>query len=333
LRNVTVASNVADSDGDGIGGGGGVSVAAFFSAVSNSILAGNLAGAVGSECRGTLASEGHNLIQDPSGCTIAGDTTGNLLGVDPLLGPLADNGGPTQTRALLPGSPALNAGDPAVPGSGKTACEPTDQRGVDRPQQLRCDIGAFEAACNGGDTDGDEVCDAEDNCPATANPDQNDLDDDGIGDVCDADDSTLALLRLNLRPDGRTARATGSVFVKGSLLTAAPRYPLPHPTLEVEIQDGRGLHEVFSFADRHCSLSPRGSRMVCRSDDGNFAVSFRRARGSRTLYVFRIRVGGLSAAPPLVGPVLVAIRDTASVDRIGTIATCRPARRGGLKCP
>lgn len=62
----------------------------------------------------------------------------------PMLGPLADNGGPTWTHALLPGSPAIDAGDPAL-------CEATDQRGVARPKNGDgdgnpvCDIGAFEA--------------------------------------------------------------------------------------------------------------------------------------------------------------------------------------------
>jgi hypothetical protein len=54
-----------------------------------------------------------------------------------VLGPLQDNGGPTWTHALLPGSPALDVGDPAQ-------CPATDQRGVPRPQGAGCDIGAFE---------------------------------------------------------------------------------------------------------------------------------------------------------------------------------------------
>nr|BBJ47930.1 hypothetical protein SAVMC3_05590 [Streptomyces avermitilis] len=51
------------------------------------------------------------------------------------MGPLADNGGPTDTTALLPGSPALDAAD---------GCPATDQRGVARPQGTACDIGAYE---------------------------------------------------------------------------------------------------------------------------------------------------------------------------------------------
>ena len=63
-------------------------------------------------------------------------------------------GGPTPTQPLKPGSPALDAGNPAAPGSPR-ACETTDQRGAARPASLgagRCDVGAFEktTACVGG---------------------------------------------------------------------------------------------------------------------------------------------------------------------------------------
>ena len=64
--------------------------------------------------------------------------------MNPKLGPLQDNGGPTFTHALLQGSPAIDAGNPATPGSGANACPATDQREVARPQGPRCDIGAFE---------------------------------------------------------------------------------------------------------------------------------------------------------------------------------------------
>jgi len=70
------------------------------------------------------------------------DAGGNKLSVDPQLGPLADNGGPTRTLLPAPGSPALNAGDPDIIG------EPTfDQRGTgfDRVLQGRIDMGAVEA--------------------------------------------------------------------------------------------------------------------------------------------------------------------------------------------
>ncbi len=89
-----------------------------------------------SGCSGTLTSQGYNLIQDTTGCTVAGVLTGNITNVDPTLDPLAYNGGPTQTRALLTGSPAIDAGSPDCPPPA------TDQRGI--PRFGPCDIGAFE---------------------------------------------------------------------------------------------------------------------------------------------------------------------------------------------
>jgi hypothetical protein len=81
-----------------------------------------------------LTSGGHNLVQDDTCNPVASD----LLGVNALLGTLANNGGPTLTHALLPGSPAIDAGD-------NTACSATDQRGITRPQGAQCDIGSYEA--------------------------------------------------------------------------------------------------------------------------------------------------------------------------------------------
>jgi hypothetical protein len=70
-----------------------------------------------------------------------GDLGGNQFGVNPLLGPLQFNGGPTQTLALLPGSPALGAGtDFSLQGG----IPNTDQRGLPRPGPNGFDLGAFQ---------------------------------------------------------------------------------------------------------------------------------------------------------------------------------------------
>ena len=81
-----------------------------------------------------IQSDGHNLDSDGS-CFLT--ATGDLPKHDPLLGPLAFNGGPTETKALLLGGPAIDAG--AAHG-----CPQYDQRGVARPQGAGCDIGAYE---------------------------------------------------------------------------------------------------------------------------------------------------------------------------------------------
>ncbi len=102
------------------------------------ILALNKAAAAGADCAGALSSNGHNLVQKPSAlCNFAKKPT-DKTNVDPKLGLLAHNGGPTETRAIAATSPALDAIAGAACAVGK------DQRGVSRPQGPRCDIGAFE---------------------------------------------------------------------------------------------------------------------------------------------------------------------------------------------
>lgn len=92
---------------------------------------------VGGSCQGNIISQGYNLIQDATNCTITGDPAGNLIGVDPLLAPLALNGGSTLNHALLDNSPAVEAGS-------NSGCPAADQRGISRPRGLFCDIGAYE---------------------------------------------------------------------------------------------------------------------------------------------------------------------------------------------
>jgi hypothetical protein len=103
---------------------------------SNTIFAGdgqrpNLFADIG----GTFTSQGHNLSRDNGSGFLS--ATGDLTDTDPRFGPLQDNGGPTQTMALLPGSPALNAGDPNQLGR-------PDQRGVVRTGGVN--IGAYQAS-------------------------------------------------------------------------------------------------------------------------------------------------------------------------------------------
>jgi hypothetical protein len=72
---------------------------------------------------------------------------GDLSNTDPRLGPLQDNGGPTQTMALLPGSPAIDAGNPHGCRDDSRHLLKTDQRGKPRPDKEDtggCDIGAYE---------------------------------------------------------------------------------------------------------------------------------------------------------------------------------------------
>ncbi len=140
LASLTLANNSASAGN----GGGLLNSPGKSMTLKNSIVANN-SGATAPDCAGTITSQGHNLLGVVGPTCVLGAATGDLLNRDPQLGALRDNGGPTPTRALLAGSPALDAGSPAAAGAAG-ACPMTDQRGVSRPQTGRCDIGAFELA-------------------------------------------------------------------------------------------------------------------------------------------------------------------------------------------
>ena len=167
LRSSTVSGNVAGAPGS-TGSGGGIHTAGPGSfmlvsatiadnqafnpllagggidgsapTVTDSVIAGNVAYLVDqsmggpSNCTQPVDSAGYNL-SDGSDCGLSGN--GDQQGVPAELGPLADNGGSTDTEAPLPGSPAIDTGGP---------CAAQDQRGVSSPRGLACDKGAYEVA-------------------------------------------------------------------------------------------------------------------------------------------------------------------------------------------
>jgi Zn-dependent metalloprotease len=149
LNNATVTENrtIAGYPGGGIHNNAGGSVT-----LRNTILANNLVGTerIAWDCYGNIVSNGYNLIGSKLNCTFT-PATGDLVGTDaapinPRLTALRNNGGLTFTHALMPGSPAIDKGNTATPGSGGNACLAVDQRGVTRPVGGRCDIGAYEGS-------------------------------------------------------------------------------------------------------------------------------------------------------------------------------------------
>ena len=137
ITNTTIANNIAPNGAPStlfIGQFGGGFVPTL--TLTNTIITGNQWYACekfASGTTGNVVSGGHNLIQDDSCNPVASDQ----IVWDAMIDPLADNGGPTLTHALLTGSTARDAADDA-------ACPATDQRGVTRPQGSHCDAGAFE---------------------------------------------------------------------------------------------------------------------------------------------------------------------------------------------
>jgi hypothetical protein len=146
FTNSTLSNNYASLSIGGLSGGG---------TIMNSTISGNFGGGIstnGGEIRntilnnnsgfnidGTITSQGYNLSSDDGGGNLTGP--GDQINTDPMIGPLRNNGGRTLTHALLPGSPAINAGDPNF-----TPPPLYDQRGNPfvRVFNGRIDIGSFE---------------------------------------------------------------------------------------------------------------------------------------------------------------------------------------------
>ncbi|HXQ01623.1 MAG TPA: choice-of-anchor Q domain-containing protein, partial [Candidatus Udaeobacter sp.] len=135
IANSTLSGNSAAA------GGGIYNVAQYAATIEtgNTILNGGASGENIFNDGGTITSHGYNLSSDDGGGYLIG--LGDQINTDPLLAPLQDNGGPTLTHALLPGSPAINAGDPNF-----TPPPSYDQRGPNfyRVRDLNIDIGSFE---------------------------------------------------------------------------------------------------------------------------------------------------------------------------------------------
>jgi predicted outer membrane repeat protein len=143
LTNVAFSDNSANTEGGGIYNTINSSPALVNVIIANSSSGGDCV----NDGTSTLdPASSHNLIKDgANACGLANGANGNIIGSDPILGPLADNGGATQTHALLAGSPAIDAGT-------NSGCPATDQRGVTRPQGSVCDIGAYEASASEAQT-------------------------------------------------------------------------------------------------------------------------------------------------------------------------------------
>jgi hypothetical protein len=155
LNNVTVVGNFTTGPTPDTGGGI-LNLPAQTVNVRNSIIALN-SDPVGPDCwsdAGGIVSGGYNLIGDADACnwsTATGDRVGSgTTPINPLVGPLRNNGGPTMTQALLPGSPAIDAGNPSGCRGPDGNVLSTDQRGFPRPvagdadNDVICDIGAYE---------------------------------------------------------------------------------------------------------------------------------------------------------------------------------------------
>jgi CSLREA domain-containing protein len=278
--------------------GGGIFIGGALTQLKNTIVAYNTADGSGGDCIGGGATLlGHNLDSDAN-CGFTGP--GDFSGVDPLLGSLGDNGGPTQTRALLDGSPAINAGGDCPPPS-------TDQRGVGRPQGAACDLGAFEleghaicvpADCDDGNPCTDDSCDSVSGCVHannTASCDDNNAC--TAGDTCGSgvcnpgsppnchDDTcctveSASIVGLGDLRDGLLGSCANGVSADGSVVVGYIRTGLNSEAFRLKDGVVQGLGTLREGeASRAFGVSADGSVVAGNSASGSSLEAFRWENG------------------------------------------------------
>jgi hypothetical protein len=297
LTNATIAGNSATSGISNLGGNIFVSIDDSV-AIENTLITGGAADADSENCGaiGILASRGHNIdSRDQCGFRASSD----LVNTSPLLGPLADNGGPVETIALQPGSPGI--------GDGATiACPTTDARGVLRPAGAGCDVGAFEIAAPGA-TSGD--------ASAVAN-------------------TSAVLSGTASNPGLTTALAFFEYGTTPSYGTTSPLRLVGATTADTHLDVPlAGLSPGTTYHFRIVVTNATGS---ARGQDRTFTTS--PDRGSATHspgHANAPRIAGLKITPTVVSRkrgATITYTDTAAATTTFTVQAQRPGRMRGHSC-
>lgn len=215
--------------------------------------------------------------------------------------------------------------------SGADACSQADS----------CQSGVCANTGGGGDTDGDAVCNADDNCPTTANPGQSDTDQDGIGDACDNNDSptSLVLSVVRLRLDSSDRRDNGSVLVRallndndtaGGLSTA-----LLADSVVVTVTDATmtGFDTTINLTG--CRAIGSRGKIGCKSADRKTRATFSPTRQGPYIYNVYIRVLSQSeletGTTQSTGEVTVTLQQ-GLITRVDTISACEQRGATRLTC-
>lgn len=173
------------------------------------------------------------------------------------------------------------------------------------------------------DDDGDGVCNAVDNCPADANPDQADFDGDLAGDVCDPRDAELNPTRLTLKRDSSAANDSSSIKAKGDFLLSPPVDVLSAAAgIAVRVRDTMTADRLHAWAAGDCVQQAAPTKIVCVSPDRTAKITLRAVKATPTVVKFVLTLKRIGLTGPFDGPVEVTVSNGA-FDRFGPIGDCR----------
>ncbi|MEO0852759.1 MAG: choice-of-anchor Q domain-containing protein, partial [Cyanobacteria bacterium J06648_11] len=231
-----------------------------------------------------------SLIEAPTGHPISNGVNGNIVGVDPNLGALQDNGGPTETQALLAGSPAIDAG-------ANPQMLTTDQRGNARVAGAGIDIGAFESEPSGSNQAPDALNDAISTDEDTAFGGTV-FADNGSGADSDPDGDIFSVIEVN---EVAANVGTQIVLPSGALLTLNADGTLSY--------DPNGQFESLAVGDAIADS------LTYTIDDGN---------GGTDTATATITVNGVNDAPDATNQSFAIAENTANGTSVGAIAASDP---------
>src|SRR5262245_38089363 len=173
------------------------------------------------------------------------------------------------------------------------------------------------------DGDADGVCDAADNCPAVANPTQQDTDGDATGDACDDTDAELSITKVRLRRNGWGQGDKSSIKGKGFFVTnpAGGDVFVGTAGSSFRVRDALGLDVTRGFGPGECV--PVGSKIKCKSADRSRQGTFKPLAYAPEVIQFSVLFKRAGLSGPFNGPVSLTITHTDSgTDRTGTVTDC-----------
>ena len=201
-----------------------------------------------------------------------------------------------------------------------TSCNSGDICAV--PDQ--CTAGTCVAG-DGGDSDGDNVCNASDNCPSVSNANQADLDSDGIGDVCDSNDGQLNPTRVKMTT-AVPGNDVSKIRLKGDFVILQPITDIFDASngITFTVSDSKPAPTVRtrSFTTAECKSSGGGTKLSCRTADRTSKARFKVSPRAPGIWAFRGVFKKLALASPLLGPANVVLTYGPSTDRAGSVSDC-----------